>query len=516
MRPERDSNKGRIDYVVSLPAGWKKASAKRRLKFFIPDWDDLVDPDYDFINEKYSNEANCGGWRYEVFAHQLYEAQGPSYDGILVSRAVIESNKSKEALLKSLCGSGRGGAIHRYLRIPPEVLVMGDCGAFSYINQPKPPYTTDNVLDYYTDHGFNFGISVDHLVIGADSEQERMRRYELTLQNAAAFLRGHQERGLQWEPIAGVQGYDAPSYASAAAECVDMGYDYVAIGGLVRSRTEEIVAVLSAVRKAIGEDVRIHALGIARFDAIPHLLDLGITSIDSSTYLRQAWVSNTDNYWTQDKSIFTAIRIPEPERSLKTHARRLAKTAADEADAAHRVATGEALSAREKKLILETQKEALASELLAERFEQALAMERECLDALRAFDMAGPATPEQVEAVLQRLEKYDELVSPGRPNMRGHYWATLSEQPWKRCPCEICQDAGIEVIIFRGNNRNRRRGFHNTHTFYKTLGELLARYEEGLSIEGFRFEHASKGRQLPSEPLAPTLLAERFPLFAQD
>jgi hypothetical protein len=32
----------------------------------------------------------------------------------------------------------------------------------------------------------------------------------------------------------------------------------------------------------------------------------------------------------------------------------------------------------------------------------------------------------------------------------------------------------VEVAIFRGNNRNRRRGFHNTHEFYRLLGRLLA------------------------------------------
>jgi hypothetical protein len=29
------------------------------------------------------------------------------------------------------------------------------------------------------------------------------------------------------------------------------------------------------------------------------------------------------------------------------------------------------------------------------------------------------------------------------------------------------------VAIFRGNNRNRRRGFHNTHVFYGLIGRIL-------------------------------------------
>lgn len=32
---------------------------------------------------------------------------------------------------------------------------------------------------------------------------------------------------------------------------------------------------------------------------------------------------------------------------------------------------------------------------------------------------------------------------------------------------------GIDVIIFRGNNRNRSRGFHNVHIFYSYLQKLI-------------------------------------------
>ena len=30
------------------------------------------------------------------------------------------------------------------------------------------------------------------------------------------------------------------------------------------------------------------------------------------------------------------------------------------------------------------------------------------------------------------------------------------------------------MLIFRGNNRNRRRGFHNTHVFYSLIDRALA------------------------------------------
>ena len=49
---------------------------------------------------------------------------------------------------------------------------------------------------------------------------------------------------------------------------------------------------------------------------------------------------------------------------------------------------------------------------------------------------------------------------------------TLTDKPWKFCDCLICKEVGVEVIIFRGNNRNRRRGFHNLWVYKKHLKNL--------------------------------------------
>lgn len=41
-----------------------------------------------------------------------------------------------------------------------------------------------------------------------------------------------------------------------------------------------------------------------------------------------------------------------------------------------------------------------------------------------------------------------------------------------KCGCEICKKIGVEVMIFRGANRNKRRGFHSTKMFYEKLKEI--------------------------------------------
>ena len=62
-----------------------------------------------------------------------------------------------------------------------------------------------------------------------------------------------------------------------------------------------------------------------------------------------------------------------------------------------------------------------------------------------------------LEAYAEFAEDEDNLDS---------YERILRAEPWKECDCTICREYGIEVAIWRGNNRNRRRGFHNTRRFY--------------------------------------------------
>lgn len=52
---------------------------------------------------------------------------------------------------------------------------------------------------------------------------------------------------------------------------------------------------------------------------------------------------------------------------------------------------------------------------------------------------------------------------------------TLRDRPWEECPCPICTRLGVEVVILRGNNRNRRRGFHNTYVFFKEFKKKTGR-----------------------------------------
>jgi hypothetical protein len=346
----------------------------------------------------------------------------PNYDGILVSRAVAQKSKKKDARINAM-------GVHRFLRVPRKFPIMGDCGAFDYIDQKEPPYTTEDVLDYYTRLDFDAGVSVDHLIVPAFYADKQFR-YDLTVHNAEGFLKEHRKRGLQWQPIGAVQGWDPDSYARAAAAYIKMGYKYLGLGGLVRCSTKEIIQILKEVQPVLKPGINVHLFGIARPEALPIFTSLGVTSVDSASHLRRAWLVAHDNYFTLDGTSYSAIRIPGVGKSF-----------------------------RSKRMI----QEGKASEV------ELLALQHKAMDAVTAVDQGRMKVADAVRVI----EDYDRLIGEDRDWMGEQYRRTLEDQPWKKCPCDICKTWGVQVMIFRGNNRNRRRGFHNTYVFYRLMQQAL-------------------------------------------
>ncbi len=419
------------DRVVEIPVTWWEQSRQRQLRYFIPDWDDRVDPDFDFAEERHS--GGRPSWSNEVYAHQLYDT--PNYDGILVSRTVIEKPASKLQAIEA------AGGMHRYLRVPSEFPILGDCGAFNYVERDVPPYTTAGIIDYYTRVGVDLGVSIDHLIFTRDPV-ERRRRYELTIQNAEDFIREHRARGLHWEPVGAIQGWDENTYAAAARAYAAMGYSYIAVGGLVRRGDRDLLGIVEAVRAKIPSDMRMHLFGIGRFHLATSLVELGVTSMDSASHLRRAWLRSDQNLFTT-RGWYSALRIPfaDPQRSLR--ARRLITSGA----------------CTEERLVR---------------------LEQNCLEGVRRY--AGRCIP-LTESLVDTLTEYDGLIHTGRSSTaddrtrlsatRRRIRRTLEDRPWEACTCAICRACGVEIAIFRGNNRNRRRGFHNVYVFYDLLGRVL-------------------------------------------
>jgi hypothetical protein len=93
-----------------------------------------------------------------------------------------------------------------------------------------------------------------------------------------------------------------------------------------------------------------------------------------------------------------------------------------------------------------------------------------------------------LDALWPLLEAYATWPPINDGELLDEYRELLNARPWERCDCPICEEYGIEVAIFRGNNRNRRRGFHNTRRFYdqfeRELPKLLVVTRPSASLMG--------------------------------
>lgn len=402
------------------------------MQYFIPEWDDRVDIGYNFLNDTLSPGRNP--YTDDLYAHQIYPH--PNYDGVLVSKAIVEKSKKKKAHIAEV-------GIHKAIRFPGQV--MGDCGAFSYITEDNPPYTTEEILLYYQHSGFNYGVSIDHLIVGKFAQSGvREFRYELTLFNAAEFIQKHQARGYTFTPIGAVQGWNPQSYADAVKACIDMGYDYIALGGLARTPSREILEVLHSIYPHLTAKTRIHLFGVGRLNTIEAFRHLGVSSFDSASPLRKAWLDSAANYHTFLGKTYAAIRIPKVDR-FGTRIKSLLEAGIDNLETLKQLEENALLSLREfdaGKISLQSTLEALLD-----------------YDKLLALPKSGQADP---VALARRTARHAKM-----------YRQLLEDRPWLACDCPICQEIGVEVIIFRGNDRNRRRGFHNTYIFYKRFKSLL-------------------------------------------
>ena len=419
--PKKLAAKAPSKELVLLPQSEWAPNFTGHLRYFIPEWDDRVDPDYDFIADASAEGRDT--YVDDVYAHEIYDK--PNYDGILVSKIIVENSKKKKALIEQM-------GIHEFIRFDKSRPVMGDCGAFDYVNEYEPPYETEEILDYYQQLGFNIGVSIDHLIVGkyATDVEERQRRYNLTRNNAEAFLRQYKEGDYTFLPSGIAQGWNPASYRDAVADLIDMGYEHISLGGLVRTTSKDIVSILDEIKPLLKDYNQVHLFGIARPDALQAFAQRGVTAMDSASHLRRAWLGTGSNYFCEDGKKYAAIRVPPVD--------------------GHGV--------RVKKMVAEGRG----------TLEQFKKLEQAALKALRAYDKGEETLDNTLSAVLE----YDKFIGDDRDVHQVLYRELLEDMPWKKCPCKICQEIGIEVVIFRGNNRNRRRGFHNTYVFYKQLKKL--------------------------------------------
>lgn len=257
------------------------------------------------------------------------------------------------------------------------------------------------------------------MIFGSFPPEEQLRRWVITLDNAEDFLRRHRVGGYTFTPVGIAQGQTPEMYAEAVRQLVGMGYEHLALGGLARSGDRTIREVLQAVSPELPKGTGLHLFGVARLSLIPDFLRYGVTMVDSAAPIRRAFLGTSeDNYWTGNGARYAAIRISD------------------------------AASKRTKRGVISPE-DVLNGGGDVDSAEALVALEQRALGHLRAYDRGEVGLEETLAAVLA----YDRLFGKDRDH-ETWYRRVLADRPWQQCGCPICEATGIEVVIFRGNNRN--------------------------------------------------------------
>ncbi len=407
-----------------------------KLQFFFPDSQDQIDPSFDFVSEQRS--IYRVRQRDDRYAHEALRSA--PFNGFLVSKTIVDglpgaAGKYTIAQRNRLYRVGIREFFRLDQRSGDRLATMGDCGAFSYVRDDTPPYTPDEVIDFYSEGGFDLGISVDHVILGYDPAADHdpdhpqgvewRARQALTLELAGQFQHRSKARKVPFEPLGVAQGWSPASYAAAVKSLQKMGYRRIALGGMVPLKTPEILASLNAINTVRRSDTQLHLLGITRCDHLDLFAERGVTSFDSTSPFRQSFKDDTDNYYVLDRT-YTALRVPQVDGNPKLRGR---------------IRAGKVPQGR------------------------AIELERRCLSALRRYDAGEITAPTALRALLA----YENFCDEDRKDRTDAYRQTLEDRPWRSCSCGICEQAGIDIAMFRGSERNKRRGFHNLYIFNQRI-----------------------------------------------
>ena len=412
-----------------------------KILFFLPFWWDHVYSDFDPWTDRWTSDKE-----HYKFLWQLNERV--PFDGVLFSRIKVEDSKAKLREIE------KSGGIRNYLRIPKGYLLFGDCGAFGYIDQEKPPYDPLETLDFYERMRYDLACIVDHLVVKA-TEDQKHQRLEITLRNAEIMMNKWNSGNYSFELIGVAQGWDPESHRDSVKQLLDMNFEYIALGGLVRSNTPKIIRVLRTCYPLWKDKgIKVHVFGVARWNIFPSYWKYGVTSFDNA-YHRRAWLSGKNNYELNGKT-YTAIRIP------LTHPRK-------------------------KERIPEEQRVFDVLKLYVE----GKAKPEDVIQALRVYE------EKLVELGIEKSNRFERLKG-----LEQNYLKTLNEKSWEKCDCPICERYGVHVCVFRSNERNMRRGFHNLYQFHSRLQkwmkgeiELESKFLEPTLVEEIPIDKL-KGRKV--------------------
>lgn len=212
----------------------------------------------------------------------------------------------------------------------PEIkTVFVDCGAFHYVGEDSPKFkkggyvTSKTAFDEYMQRhveknpNINYLLcSPDHIISPESSDDEFEKRRGFILQSAKGFLK--RVEGVQnVTPIGVVHGRNSDERADIAKELINLGYDYIAFGGLVplARNTLEVLTQIggisdlnnptidpeSAFGLCLANGCNTHIFGLNSPEWYRWWKRIGITSFDGSKLSQEGaangiiWKESFDN-----------------------------------------------------------------------------------------------------------------------------------------------------------------------------------------------------------------------------
>ena len=411
------------------------------MKFFFADNLDYIDPSYDFINENQNPDRIPQVD--DLYPHEYFDS--PPYDGLLVSYNCVGSIKNKSKYTKNQRIRFWREGVRNFIRYPYKGYdgnenlypIMGDCGAFSYIDKEKPIISNQEVIEFYQSCRFTHGVSVDHIIVNKktnwDNEKKRPKdisyRADITSKNALDFFDLCNKQKVSFTPIGVIQFWSPESAIFYAKKLVDIGYNYIGLGGLVGQPVEYVKSIITELRSTIPNYIKIHIFGFTAINKLDKFVGLGVSSFDSTSPMLKAFKDDKSNYYVDSSNKYIAIRVPKVFENRKI---------------------------RQK-----IQSGALSQEKVNN-------LEGIALNKLRGYAKGRSSLEDTLSSVLNY-----ELYTLGEKNNAEKYFSTLKDKPWEKCKCKICLEIGVEVLIYRCFNRNKRRGFHNLWKFFEYKNRII-------------------------------------------
>jgi len=456
--------------------------------FYFPDNLDFVDPKFDGI--KNTKTKNHRKYDDDAYPHEILKEL--PYNGMLVSLAGVGTMQKKgKYYTQELTEDFYFYGAQKFLRLTDEkfkdVQLMGDCGAFDYVNEPEPPFTIDELVEFYVRGGFHYGISLDHIVFQYAKDDDALRampyaeireaerRIKITLDNAESFL--EQSKGKPFIPYGVAHGFSKESFISSVKKLEEIGYTHITIGGMIKSKTPDLIDLLETLSAIKKKETQFHLLGICRFENIPAYVKNGVTSADSTSPLMQGIKAGKYYEFNEEShELIQALSIRIRQCDHENVQKLIDKHRNDIRSLIH-------IMLNNNEIDIDLSNNALSTNECVKR------LEKDCISNLIKYD----ATGENLEGTFKSLMAYEkvtttdyleETITPTKLGQlereRQKVKSFLALKPWQSCPCGVCE-GGIMNIVFRSNQTNRRRGIHNLAIVTKHKDVILNKLKNNLN-----------------------------------